>query len=148
MNQYFDKGLKTILICFFVLAGINGCKDDYNSVVPYVRVYLDINLANRTELNPIGGFFKVNGGFGGIIVFHDLADSSNPFLAYDAACTYDLPAVYSVVAEEGTGVATCPKCGSQFILFSANGSPIKGPATEPLKQYQTTFSGSLISVRN
>lgn len=147
MVQLFHKGLKTVLICFFMLATFNGCKDEYNSVVPYVPVYFDLNIANRTELNPVGGYFKANGGYGGIIIFHDLTDNSNPYLAFDATCTYDLPTIYSVETD-GSGVATCPHCASQYILFGGDGSPIKGPATEPLKQYQTLFSGGLISVRN
>ena len=147
MVQFFDKGLKTVLICFFLLAGITSCKDDYSSVVPYVPVYLDINIANHIELNTELGYFKLKGGYGGIIIFHDVSGNSNPFLAYDATCTYDLPSIYSVETD-GSGIATCPHCKSQYILIGGNGAPITGPAIEPLLQYQTSFFGGLISVRN
>jgi Rieske Fe-S protein len=139
--------LKTVLICFFILSGMNGCKDDYTSVVPYVPVYLDINIANKTELNYPGGYFKANGGYGGIIIFNDGTNSLQPFLAFDATCTFEIKSSCSVVTD-GSGIATCPCCGSQYILFGGGGSPVKGPAIEPLKQYRTSYTGDQILVRN
>ncbi len=46
MNQLSGKVLKTVLFCFFILFCMNGCKDDYNSVIPDVYVNLDINPVN------------------------------------------------------------------------------------------------------
>ena len=149
MVQFMNKGLITVLICFFILAGTNGCKDDYNSVVPYVDVNYNITPTNIIELNiPGGSYYFKNPGYGGLIIFRDLTDSSNPFLAFDGACTYDVPSVCRVVAEDDGGLVKCPCCGSEFILFGGNGSPTKGPATEPLKQYRTNYSNGLINVRN
>lgn len=149
MDQLFRKVLKTVLICLFFLTGISGCKDDYTSVVPYVYVNENFNKTNYIELNIPGGFvyFK-NSGFGGLIIFCDLTDSSNPYLAYDATCTHEVSSTCRVVVTEGSGIAKCPCCGSEFILFSGSGSPTKGPAVEPLKQYRTTYSGGRITVRN
>jgi nitrite reductase/ring-hydroxylating ferredoxin subunit len=139
--------LKTLFICFFLLPGINGCKDDYTSVVPYVYVNTSINPTNIIELNiPGGSWYYPNMGFGGIILFRDLADTPT-FFAFDATCTYEVSSMIRVVAD-GSGLATCPKCKSQFILFGGNGSPANGPAIEPLKQYRTSYSGSRINIRN
>ncbi len=148
MAQFSGKGLKTVLICLFFLTGISGCQDDYTSVVPYVSVNMPINPTNYIEFNIPGGsvYFK-NAGFGGIIVFRDQIDSPNPFLAFDAACTHEVSSTCRVTTD-GSGIATCPCCGSQYILSGGNGSPVKGPAIEPLKQYRTTYSGGLIVVRN
>lgn len=149
MVKVSGKVIKTVLICFFILTGINGCKDDYTSVVPYMNVNMDFNITNYIELNISGGFvyFK-NAGFGGVIIFRDLVDSSNPYLAFDATCTYEVSSTCRVVVTEGSGIAKCPCCGSEYILFGGNGSPTKRPAIEPLKQYQTTFNGGRITVRN
>jgi len=144
MTKISGKVLKTVLICFFITLGINGCKDDYTSSIPYVYVQAELNLANRTELNPVGGYYKINGGYGGIIVFHDMDGN---FLAYDATCTHEILSSCSVTTD-GSGIATCPCCGSQFILFGANGSPTKGPAAEPLKQYRVSEVGGRLSIRN
>lgn len=149
MVQYFIKSLKTVLLGLLILVATNGCKDDYSSVVPYVHVDLTINPTNIIELNiPGGSFYFGNKGYGGIIIFRDATDSSNPFLAYDATCTHEVSSTCKVVATDTSGLVKCSCCGSQYILFSGNGSVTKGPATEPLRQYQTFFNGSLISVRN
>lgn len=137
-----------ILIILFILMGTNACKDEYNSVIPYVTVRMDINPTNFIELNiPGGSYYFPNYGYGGVILFRDLTDSSNPFLAYDATCTHEISSTTRVVANE-SGIATCPTCKSQFILFSGNGNPIKGPAIEPLRQYRTNYVGGRIVVTN
>lgn len=148
MNPHSAKIYKTLLICFMIFAGSNSCKDDYTSVIPSVPVNFDINPTNFIEFNiPGGSYYFPNAGYGGIIIFRDLVDSSNPFLAFDAACTYEVSSIIRVTAD-GSGIATCPECKSQFILFGGNGSPIKGPAAEPLRQYRTSYSGARINVRN
>jgi len=144
-----NKVLKTVLICLFIFAGSNGCKKDYNSVVPDIYVNFNFNPVNAIELNiPGGSYYIGNQGYGGIIIFRDLTDSSNPFTAYDASCTYEISQTCRALDPEFSGVATCTCCGSQFILFSSSGSPTKGPATQPLKQYRTSYSGGIINIRN
>lgn len=146
---HLSRKLQTpFLIILFLLTGTNACKDEYNSVIPYVYVNMNINPTNFIELNiPGGSYYFANKGYGGIIIFRDLTDSSNPFLAFDATCTHEVSTTARVVANE-SGIATCPQCKSQFILFGGNGNPIKGPAIEPLKQYRTTFAGGRIIVSN
>jgi Rieske Fe-S protein len=149
MVQFIGKGIKTVLICFFMLSAINGCKDDYSSSIPHAYVDLNINPSNIIELNiPGGSFYFRNQGYAGVIVFRDLTDSSNPFLAYDASCTYEISTTCRAVAADANGVARCECCGSEYILFSGSGSVLKGPATEPLKQYRTNYTGGLITIRN
>ncbi len=139
---------KVFTAILITLIGTNGCKDDYTSVIPYVYVNFAVNPTSYIELNiPGGSVYFANAGFGGIILFTDLGGTMNPFLVYDAACTYEASSTTRVVAD-GSGIATCPACHSQFILFGGNGSPVKGPATEPLKQYQATNSGGRILIRN
>jgi Rieske Fe-S protein len=109
---------------------------------------MNINPTNFIELNiPGGSYYFGNYGYGGVLIFRDLTDSTNPFLAFDAACTYEVSSTCRVVAD-GSGLAKCPCCGSQYILFGGNGSPTKGPAIEPLKQYRATYSTGRIIVRN
>lgn len=148
MAQLSVNRLKTVFICLFFLTGISGCKDDYTSVIPYATVNMDFNPTSYIEFNIPGGsvYFK-NAGFGGIIIFRDQIDSSNPFLAFDAACTHEVSSTCRVTTD-GSGIAECPCCGSQYILIGGNGSPVKGPAIEPLKQYRTSYTGGRIIVRN
>lgn len=149
MEQLFRKGFIIALTALFVMAGGQACKDDYESVIPYEPVDFTFNKSNAIELNIDGGsFYLPNLGYGGIIIFKDMTDSQNPYLAYDAACTYEVSSSIRVETTPGSGVAKCPKCGSEFILMGGTGSPVKGPATEPLRQYRTSFSGALINIRN
>ena len=149
MVQFSGKITKAISVAILIFAMATGCKDDYTSVIPYVYVNMPVNPTNFIEFNiPGGSVYFPKAGYGGIIVFRDLVDSSNPFLAYDASCTYEVSSTVRVTAKDDSGIATCPVCGSQFILFSGNGAPIKGPASEPLKQYHTSFVGGRILVRN
>lgn len=142
------KSHTTALVLFFLLTGTNACKDDYNSIVPYVTVNMNINPTNFIEFNiPGGSYYFPNNGYGGIIIFRDLTDNANPFLAFDATCTHEVSTTARVVADD-SGIATCPVCKSQFILFGGNGNPIKGPAVEPLRQYRTTYTGARILVSN
>jgi len=148
--RWFSRKAFIILLTgtFITLASIS-CKDDFNSAIPYVYVDMSVSPTSFIELNIPGGtaYFK-NVGYGGIIVFRDLADGSNPFFAFDACCPYEVSSTIRVEVKDDGGVATCPTCGSQFILFGGDGSPIKGPAVEPLKQYHTSFVGGRILVRN
>lgn len=148
MFHLFRKIYSPLLVIIFLLAGTNACKDDYTSVIPYAYVNMNINPTNFIELNiPGGSYYFADKGYGGIILFRDLTDSSNPYLAYDATCTHEVSTTTRVVAD-ASGIATCPICKSQFILFSGNGSPIKGPAVEPLRQYRTSFVGGRIIISN
>lgn len=150
MVQLIRKGLIIVFVGFFILMAISSCKDDYESVVPYVPVNFTLNPTNIIELNvPGGSYYLSRQGNAGIIVFRDLVDNPNPFLAFDAMCTYELtPSARVMPIDETSGLARCSECKSEYILFGGNGSPTKGPAVEPLKQYRTSYNGGLISIRN
>ena len=145
------KWIKPILLFCFLLAGTNSCKDDFTSVIPYTYINMNINPANYIDLNiPAGTAYFENVGFGGVLIVNNWGDSTTPYLSFDAACTNEAPATISVVQvkENGTGIATCPTCGSQFMIFGGSGAPIKGPAVQPLRQYNTITSSGRIIVRN
>ena len=150
MGHFSVKAYKTVLLGCLFFFGIFGCKDDYTSIIPYVPVNMSINPTNIIELNiPAGSYYFKDAGYGGIIILNNWGDSTTPFLAFDAACTFEVSSLIRVkVIENGTGIATCPECGSQFLIFGGNGTPIKGPAVEPLKQYRTSYSTGRITVRN
>jgi hypothetical protein len=140
--------VQMLLVLVLILTGSNSCKDDYSSTIPYVYVNFTVNPKNIIELNvPGGSIFIPSEGYGGVIIFRDLVDSPNPYLAYDAACTYEGLSMVHVVSD-GAGTATCKECKSQYVLFSGDGRPVSGIAGEPLKQYHTYYSGDLIQIKN
>ena len=123
-----------------------GCKKDENSNIPLVSVNVTIN-ANNPAYNPIavpGGWMYINGGSRGIIIYRT---SNESFNAYDRHCTYDSGnscALVSVDASNIIGLDDC--CDSKFLL--ADGSVTQGAANLPLKQYQTSFDGSVLRITN
>ncbi len=124
-------------LLFFLLTGILlfSC-DKQNSLIPDVPVSMTINLNILNDLNvPGNSVFFPNVGYGGIIVYCELPGS---WFAYDATCTHEISSSCRV-ANDGV-LATCPCCGSQFVLVG--GTPSKGPAAMPLKPYSVAIINS------
>ncbi|MBL4670312.1 MAG: hypothetical protein JKY30_13765 [Flavobacteriales bacterium] len=123
-----------------------SCSKDKNSNIPLVRVDITIHT-NDPAFNTIsvpGTWMYVNGGSRGLIIYRI---SNEEFKAYDRHCTYDSNnscALVSVDATNITGLDDC--CGSTFIL--TDGGVTKGPATLPLKQYNTSFDGAVLRIFN
>jgi Rieske Fe-S protein len=139
---------RIILILMLLLAAGNSCKNDSNSIIPYVIVEMNINPTNYIELNIPGGaaYFR-NEGFGGVLIVNNWGDELSPYLAFDAACTNEVSSSVRVEAQND-GTAICPKCGSKFMIFGSAGMPLKGPARHPLKQYRALSSNGRIIVTN
>lgn len=123
-----------------------SCSKDQNANIPLVPVDITIHL-NNPSYNAIavpGGWIYVNGGSRGIIVYRV---SNNEFKALDRHCTFDSSnscALVSVDVSNITALDDC--CGSKFLL--TDGSVTKGPANLPLKQYNTSFDGSVLRIFN
>lgn len=130
----------TILILFL------GCTKEEDQNIPLVRVDTTI-YTNNPSFNAIsvpGTWTYINGGSRGIIIYRV---SNEEFKAYDRHCTYDSGNSCALVSVDGTnitGVDDC--CGSTFIL--TDGSVTQGPASLPLKQYQTSFDGAVLRIFN
>ena len=138
------KPIYYIIISSILL--IIGCKKDNNSGIPLVSViiYLNSNNPEFVNLNVVGGWTYITGGSRGLIVYRS---SNSEFKAYDRHCTYDSSnscALVSVDVSNIRGLDDC--CGSMFLL--TDGSVTKGPANLPLKQYQTSFDGSVLHIFN
>ncbi|HAW18912.1 MAG TPA: hypothetical protein DCX14_01915 [Flavobacteriales bacterium] len=132
-----------IIICTLSLS---ECRNNSNEhTIPDVRVNIDIdvNLPQYNNLNFIGGWVYLKGGYNGIIVHRSTVD---------VLAAYERQAPYLV--EEGcridvdsNGVTCRDHCsGSEWLLF--DGQLVKGPAPYPLKQYRSSFDGVRLSIRN
>ncbi len=143
--------LKRVLILSLFLLGLTtGChkSSPTNNGVPNVSVSFSVDLNNAiyNSLNPIGGWMYVQGGYDGIILYHQ---NQYTFLAFDRGCPYDCTTnTKAIVNVQANGIsATCPVCGTTYVL--AGGTITKGPGTIALKQYVTSFDGvSTVSVSN
>ena len=136
--KYFKSSVKPAMIraLFFIVLVIflSSCDDMDNHVVPNVPVSFTVNLNIANELTiPGNSLYFPNDGYGGVLVYCELPGS---YYAFDATCTYEVSPT-CLAANDGV-LATCPCCGSQFILISG-AHPSKGPAAVPLKQYNVSI---------
>lgn len=137
----------TLLFCSLGLLFTPACKDDNrNSNIPLVQVNFIIQINDPAFLNlqTVGGWEYISGGSRGIIIFRA---SQNEFKAYDRHCTFQPSSTCAIVSVDANNItATDDCCGSSFIL--TDGSVTKPPANFPLKQYNTTFDGTTITIKN
>lgn len=139
---------KTAAFVFFVLAFVlfsPQCKKDEDQIPnAYVNFYIDVSSTQYIGLNNIGGYVYVTGGVRGIILYRRSYDE---FMAYERDCPYQPSNSCALVQVDNSAVMAVDSCcGSQFLLL--DGSIVQGPATTMLKQYQTSFDGTILHVFN
>ncbi|MFZ5428772.1 MAG: ubiquinol-cytochrome c reductase iron-sulfur subunit [Bacteroidota bacterium] len=138
------KVIRILIVWLITALFFAACDKEKYRVIPYVPVYLTINLNIVNELMVPGNSVFFGGqGYGGIVIY--CFDPGNIYYAYDGACTHEISNSCRV-NNEGV-LATCPCCGSQFLLMG-NAYPSKGPATFPLQEYQTAISGNTLRIFN
>ena len=135
-----------ILIIFFLCTTFSQSCKDKNQPIPNTLVdfYININDVSYSDLQAVGNSVYVYGGVAGVIIYRESVDN---FIALDRCCSYK-PDDRCAVKIDTTNsfLLVCPCCSSEFIIN--NGSVNKSPAIAPLKQYQTTFDGSVLHIFN
>ncbi|MCB0736558.1 MAG: hypothetical protein KDC92_03525 [Bacteroidetes bacterium] len=141
------------LVLAFAFGACNGDQD--TSQIPDVSVNfrIDVNDPLYIDLNPYGGYITLpNEGYRGIVVYHNFDDT---YMAYDLSCTYEVsnPCARLEIVSNGFNL----KCGETIngtfqdccgSKFGWDGFPIDGPALYPLKLYNTTVTGSVVTITN
>ena len=128
---------------------VTACKkSNNNSNVAIPNATVDINLyinnPSYVNLNSVGGWVYETGGVRGIIVYKS---GTNEFKAYERNCTYQSNNLCATVSVDVTNILVVDSCcHSKFLLL--DGSVSNGPATFPLKQYNTTFDGNILHIYN
>lgn len=140
------RGMKYFTAVFFlVLITFFSCKKDENRI-PYVPVdiYIDINNANYNDLNSVGGYIYLTGGYKGLIIYRSSFDS---FVAIERACPYHPTDDCERLVVDTSGLTISdPHCGSRFLIL--DGSIINGPSTKIAATYHTIFDGVYVHVYN
>ena len=136
--------------CLYILLPIIilfGCsKDNDNSNIPLVNVNFTINTNNPAynEEQVTGGGMYLNGGSRGLILYRY---SNDEFRAFDRHCTYNSTSSCALVSVDNSNInAKDDCCGSKFLI--TDGSVTQGPGNLPLKQYNTSFDGSVLRIYN
>jgi hypothetical protein len=131
-----------MLLVIFALS----CKKDDRPQIPnvYVNLNLDISSTLYIELNSVGGWVNLTGGYKGITVYRM---STDEFVAFERCCPYDPDVSAARVTVDTAGLTLSDAvCGSRFLIL--DGSVINGPATSPLKQYHADFDGDFLHIYN
>ena len=133
-------------IIFLFLIWIFSCKkNSEDNPIPNVPVNFTIylSLPEYASLNSIGSYVLIDTyGYRGIVVYRR---SLEEFVSYDLACPYD-PTISGVkLSIDSSGVTTVDlHCGSKFNLY--DGSVLHGPATRPMKAYNSIYDAGSNSV--
>ena len=134
------------MLAIAVWAMLAACSKNQDTVPRIgVNTYVYVNNPLNIRLNAPGGWIYVNdAGVRGIIVYRKSMDE---FLAFDRNCTYQSSNSCATISVDSSQVfASDNCCGSQFNIQS--GMVTRGPATQPLIQYRTSFDGSAVHIYN
>lgn len=137
----------SILAVFLLSTGTSSCgKETNDPEIPDVPVSFVINpnTTEYLELNSIGGWVYLTGGYSGILVYRA---TMNDFVAFERACPYDFTIPEArILVDTSMITCYCPVCMTKYILM--DGTPYEGPGRYPLKQYQTVYDGNLLFITN
>ncbi len=146
MNVKHNAAHYFVIIIIAVLLPLQGCDKEGKERVPnvYVNFTIDITSGQYIELEMIGGWVYVTGGYRGIILYRN---SIEEIVALDRTSTYKPESLGTqVVVEPNNPIAADTVNGMRYLLM--DGSVISGPVSTPLKRYRTSFNGFLLSVYN
>ena len=134
-----------LLLCMIMLPQSSCQKEAYPNIPNvYVNMYLDISSTLYVELATVGGYVYLTGGYRGLIVYRS---SNEQFVAFERCCPYDADLSSAVVKVDPSGLTmTDSTCMSTYLIL--DGSVVSGPATMPLKQYNTSFNGDDLHIFN
>ena len=137
-----SRRFSRLIILFSCFLLCLSCKNEEEAPVGYVNFTIDPNSPMYSNLNTVGGYEYLVGGYRGVVVFRYSWDE---FFAYERACPKDNEAAV-VVDTASSVILICPKCGSKFIY--TDGTPVEGPAKSPLRSYSTHYDGNVLHVYN
>ncbi len=135
---------KYLLSAFFLFVMLASCNEKEGDYIPYVYVNFQINVESTQylELNPIGGWIYLNGGYKGILIYRYSVDE---FRAYERACP-EGPLSDCRIEVESSPIAIDSCSMTRYLMI--DGSPIEGPGKMSLKQYNTSYTEPYLSVYN
>ena len=139
------KGIRLIIIIICAVS-LSDCKKGSDEhLVPAIAVNLNIstNLAQYNDLNFIGGWIYLEGGYNGILVYRA---TNEDFKAYDRQAPYEVINECQVRVDSSDVVVEDTCSGSLWLL--QDGQILNGPAAYPLKEYQTYYDGTVLSITN
>jgi hypothetical protein len=133
------------LFSLVILSVATACEpdlaDDPIPYIPFTAITIDVNLPAYQSLKT-SGYIYLDGGVRGILLHKT---SSSQYIAFERNCSYRPNEACATVEMHSSNLYmldTC--CGSSFELPSGN--PIGGVAWRPLRKYETSLSGTQLTI--
>jgi Rieske Fe-S protein len=135
------KGMGVLAIGTYTVASLSGCsEDESNPTGPSgTTLTVDLSLAENQTLQIVGGTLALGSNdldSQGILLYRSDSDT---VLAYSRNCTHQ----NCTIGAFTSGVSTCACHGSKFNL---DGDVVQGPASAPLRSFQTTLDGDTLTI--
>ena len=145
-RREFCRRLASAAACTGGLALLPGCGGNPANSIPgsplptvsgsLVNGAVSVNVAPGSPLASTGGMALITSTAG---VFLVTRTGATTFVAVTGECTHQ-----ACVVSLGTGTSyVCPCHGSEY---DTSGRVIVGPAVQPLRQFQTQFSGNVLTI--
>lgn len=118
---------------------------DIEDQIPPAIVSETINLTNQQyqSLQFIGGTVNIQGGVRGILIYRATTDE---YRAFERNCSYQPLDACAQVEVEASGLFMIDSCCSS--TFNFDGFPTGGPASLPLRIYNTSLQGDFLVITN
>lgn len=134
-------GLGYVAVGSFTLSSLNSCSGIVNptSTNPNAIIKIDITKPENKALATVGGTIAITGNeldTSGMLIERSGRDTVT---ALSRTCTHR----GCTIPNFSNGISSCPCHGSQF---NTSGGVVKGPASRPLKSYNASISGNIITI--
>lgn len=140
--------MKRFLFCLVALLVVS-CGKVNETIIPYARVYLQLNLT-YADKDLVGALkyktfnaIRYSGeavGYAGVLVVCGYNTSGGTqYYAYSLCCPYEAKRNVLIVPDN-TGYAKCPECGTTYEIAYGTGQPSNGPSKYALLRYNVTQS--------
>lgn len=134
-------GLGYVAVGSFTLSSLNSCSGVVNptSPNPNAKIAIDITKPENKALATVGETIAITGNeldSSGMLIERS---GQNTVTAFSRTCTHR----GCTIPNFSNGISSCPCHGSQF---NTSGGVVKGPASSPLKRYNASISGNIITI--
>jgi nitrite reductase/ring-hydroxylating ferredoxin subunit len=137
---------KPLFLLITTLVFAIACNKGPVHVIPDVpvNIYIYPNDPLFFDLQAVGGWVYVSGGYRGILVYRKTFDE---FVAYDRACPSAPDGSCRATVELNNITLLCDCDSTRYQLY--DGFQVSGPGGGiPLKTYRTTFDGNALHIYN
>ncbi len=142
-----SMSIRSKLMGFCLISGLLWACDstDPQDQIPPAIVNETINLTNQQyqSLQFIGGTVAITGGVRGILIYRATIDE---YRAFERNCSYQPLDVCALVEVESSGLFMIDSCCTS--TFNFDGFPTGGPASLPLRVYNTSLQGNFLVITN